>query len=50
MILYDDEGNLVTNPDTLEALEEAEEIIAEWEKRHDIRSKRTEKFFANSQS
>ena len=36
MILYDDEGNLVTNPDTLEALEESEQIIADWKKRHGI--------------
>ena len=47
MILYDDEGNLVTNPDTLEALEESEQIIADWKKRYGIKSYRTEKFFTN---
>ena len=30
--LYDDYGNLVTNPATLRALAESEEIIAAWEK------------------
>ena len=36
MILYDDEGNLVTNPITLRAIKEAEQFIAEWEKRNDL--------------
>ena len=30
MKLYDDYGNRVTNPDTLEALREAREIAAAW--------------------
>ncbi len=37
--VYDDDGNLITNEETLEAIAEAEEIAQEWKRRMERRNR-----------